>query len=202
MKLGKILNNIYVKNLIAIALTLLILVFVALWWLDDYTQHGKSVVIPDVKGMQVDTAGPIFANSQLQYEVVDSIFDQNLTPGSIVETIPPIGSRVKEGRIIFLTTNSITSKQLVVPEVIDFSQRQAIAILKSAGFEQINVKSVPGIYRDLVIGIEKGNFTVNAGDRVPIQTVLTLLVSSGNGEENPFAEDSVIIENTPEETWY
>lgn len=210
MNIGKIFNNLFVKNLIAAILLLVVLVFLLLAWLNSYTQHGKSVVVPDVKGMKLETAKPFFLNNSLKYEVVDSIFDRNLTPGSIIETVPPIGSKVKQGRTIFITVNSSTAMQLIVPEVVDLSQRQALAILKSIGFENLDIEIVPGAYRDLVVGIESRGREVRAGDRIEIDAKLTLLVNSGemSPSELFFSEDSLLMETdtimevTPEETWF
>lgn len=202
MNVGKIFNNLYVKNLLAAALILMVLVFITLKWLDKYTRHGMSIEVPAVRGMLVGAADPLFTNSNLKYEVIDSVFNRTAAPGTIVETIPPIGTKVKEGRTIYITINSFTSQLLAVPEVIDFSQRQAFAMLRSIGFENISTRLVSGVYRDLVLGLETSSGQeVRAGDRVPVGTALTLLVSSGE-QEILFPEDSVIIENSPEEAWF
>lgn len=194
MGIGKVFNNIYVKNLFAAIVVVLVLAFVVLKWLDSYTQHGKSVEVPDVKGLQVNEAAPFLTNRGLRYQVVDSIYDRNSVPGSIVETIPAVGTKVKEGRNIYLTINSSMARTLTVPEVIDLSQRQAQAILKSIGFESVDTKSVPGAYQDLVVGLESRGVEVHAGERIPVTTPLTLLVGSGTSEEDlSLSGDSTIV---------
>lgn len=202
MNVGKFFNNIFVKNIILAILISIVLVLITLWGLDAYTQHGKAVEVPEVKGLQVEKAIPFFTNRNLNYQVIDSTFVKNAAPGTILETDPPVGTKVKEGRTIYITINSYTAQMLGIPEVKDMSQRQAMAILKSMGFEQIEVKTIPGAYRDLVIGLESRGRELRAGDRVPVDTPLTLKVSSGSGEEL-FPGDTMILEESPEEeSWF
>ena len=202
----KIFSNIYIKNLFVATIIFLVLVFTVLWWLNIYTRHGSQVMIPDVKGMQVAEAAPFFAKKGLNYEVIDSTFVRNKAPGSILETIPPVGTNVKEGRTIYLTVNSRTAQMLIVPVVKDMSQRQAQAILKSVGFETVTTQHVPGAFRDLVVGLETRGRALNSGERLPADTPLTLLVNSGVAvieEEDIFFDSSnPNLDSTPEESWF
>ncbi|MDR2805948.1 MAG: PASTA domain-containing protein [Dysgonamonadaceae bacterium] len=180
MQNWKILATVYVKNVLIAVVILIVLIFIVLQWLNIYTRHGKQVVVPDVKGMQVEQAAPFFLQQSLQYAVVDSMYVRNKPAGSILETVPPVGTNVKEGRTIYLTVNSVMAKMLIVPQVTNMSQRQAEAILQSLGFESIQIRVMPGAYRDLVIGLQnsKGADLV-AGKHIPVNTSLILLVSSG-----------------------
>lgn len=201
MNVQKIFNNIYVWNILAAIVVLVILVFITLGWLDKYTRHGESVEIPDIKGLTIENADPFFRAKNLQYQIIDSVFNRNAAPGTVVETVPPIGTRVKEGRTIYVTLNSFSSQSLIVPEVSDYSQRQAIAVLKSVGFENVEIKIVPGAYRDLVVGLERQGVPLDAGERVPITASLTLLVSSGQ-EEIEIPQDSIVMDAGSEESWF
>jgi len=194
--------NIYVKNVLIALTILIVLVFVVLQWLNFYTRHGKQVAVPDVKGMQVEQAAPFFTEKTLQYLVVDSIYIRNKPAGSILETVPPVGTNVKEGRTIYLTVNSSSVGLLTVPQVTDMSGRQAEAILRSLGFGNIRTRIVPGAYRDLVTGLESiGGNPVAAGSRIPAATVLVLLVNSGQ-EEILISEEGESPIEEPEEYWY
>jgi beta-lactam-binding protein with PASTA domain len=201
MSIGKILNNIYVKNLFAIVLILIVLVMVVLTWLSVYTKHGEAVEIPDVKGLQIEKAESFFTAKNLYFQVVDSIFSKNATPGSIIETVPPVGSMVKKGRTIYLKINSFSAQLISVPETKDLSQRQALAMLQSMGFEKIEVKFVPGAYLGLALGLESRGVQINPGTKIPTNTPLSLLVSSGT-EEAVFPENSSVTLPEDEESWF
>jgi beta-lactam-binding protein with PASTA domain len=195
MKFRSFFTNIYVKNLLIAFAILAVLIFLVLRWLDIYTNHGNQVAVPDVVGLQVAEAAPFFRQRTLSYVVIDSSFVKNRPSGSILETIPPVGTNVKEGRTIYVTVNSYSAHLLVVPEVKNMSQRQASAMLKSLGFESVTITMVPAAYRDLVLGLETRKKTLSAGDRLPADTPLTLLVSSGDGEILFSDDDSLLMDN-------
>ena len=194
--------RIYIVNLFGLIIVAVLLLFVVLKGLDLYTQHGKAVEVPDVRGLSVERAEPFLTNKKLYFAVVDSVYIKNAIPGTISETTPPKGSKVKEGRIIYLKTVAFLPHLIAIPDVKDSSQRQSLAMLRSLGFENIDIKTVPGFYRDLVLGIESKGVSLEEGQRVPANTPLSLLVSSGSNEilflENPIDSDEV----STDEFWY
>ena len=202
MKKRTVFSNIYVRNILGLILVSVLLVSAVLIWLGHYTQHGKAVEVPDVKGISVELAEPFFTRMNLHFLVVDSVFNKNATPGSITETTPPVGSKVKEGRTIYLKVNSYLPPFITIPEVKDTSQRQSYAMLRSLGFESINMKMVPGVYRNLVVGLESRGIALEAGQRVPANTPLSLLVSSGSGDDflTEIPQDSVVV--STDEPWF
>ncbi len=193
-------DNPYIRTILLATGILFVLIIATLWGISIYTQHGKAVTVPDVKGLLVSEAASFFEKNTLRYEVVDSSFIKNKTPGSIVEMTPQAGTKVKENRIIYLTINAFSTQLFAIPEVKDLSQRQATAMLSAIGFERINVEMVSGAYRDLVVGLKANGKDVNAGDKLPATSRLTLLVSSGNGSTQE--ADSVVIDTTSEESWF
>jgi Uncharacterized protein conserved in bacteria len=205
--------NLYKKfpilcNLILVVIASLLVVWIVLKWLDSYTRHDKTVVIPvDVINMTVSDAEKLLAQKKLSYEIIDSIYVKQAVPGTIYKVSPPEGNNVKEGRKIYLTLYAQNPPQISVPEVRDISQRQALAQLKSVGFESITVQKVDGPYRDLVVGLESNGQPIAAGVRCGYNTPLTLLVSSGSTfSELPIdsGEASPIIDDTPpdDESWF
>ena len=187
-------------------LVFVLLVAAVLIWLNRYTQHGNAVEVPDVRGLSVEKAEPFFTGKNLKYLVVDSIFTKNAVPGSVAETTPQAGSMVKKGRTVYLKINSYLPLLITIPDVKDSSQRQSIAILRSLGFENITIKLVMGVYRDLVLGLESKGSPLEAGQRVPADTPLSLLVSSGSDDimpmENPSDSDNINLDVSPEESWF
>jgi beta-lactam-binding protein with PASTA domain len=196
---NRIWGNIYVKNGLLAVLVIVITVTIVLQCLNVYTRHGKAVVVPDVRGLQEREAALFFKKNGLKYEVVDSVYIKNTRPGSVVEVIPEAGTKVKENRIVYVTINAFSTQTLRTPEVKDLSQRQALAVLHSVGFEQIAIEFVPGLYKDLVVGLQCHGREVAVGEKLPEDTPLTLIVSSGIAET---PEDSTAVEELPEESWF
>ena len=183
MGFEKLFKNIIVKNLILVILLFVVLVFGISLWLNAYTRHGESVEIPNVKAMKLETAKPLFEAHDLSYQIIDSTYNKMVSPGTIIETIPPVGSKVKKGRTIYIRLNSYSAGMISIPDVRDVSQRQATAMLKALGFEKILTRWMEGPYRDLVIGLEYQGRTLQIKDKVPIDAVLTLLVSRGSNTD-------------------
>jgi beta-lactam-binding protein with PASTA domain len=193
-------KHMLLANLLLAVLIIVVLVYILLNWLNRYTNHGEAIEVPDVKGLQIDAAAPFFQANELFYTVIDSQFVKNAIPGAILETVPPIGTSVKKGRTIYLTVNSFSAQLLIIPDVVDMSQRQAFSMLKAIGFESVREKIVPGAFRDLVVGLETRGRSLSIGDKIPANSPLTLLISSGTEEFAP--EEDGGAEITEEETWF
>jgi len=205
MEKRSLLNNIFIKNLLGLILVSILLAIIVLMWLNHYTQHGKAVEVPDVKGLSIEKAKPFFANKSLNYLIIDSVFIKNATPGTIAETTPMVGSMVKKGRTIYLKVTSYLPLLITLPDVKDSSQRQALAMLRSLGFENVVIKMVPGAYIDLVMGLEIRGVSVEAGQHVPADTPLSLLVSSGSDDIMPLDNPGDSIDSTgvsSDESWF
>lgn len=169
-------------------------IYGVLKWLDHYTHHNQAVIVPDIKGLSVDEAAIFIQNSGLRYNVIDSVFSKQVAPGAIVEIIPGVGAKVKEGRILFLTINATTSQMADIPEVEDLSFRQAYALLKSRGFSNIETEYIPGDYKDLAIGVEMNGRILEVGEKILLTAPLVLKVSSGEAE---IVTDSLSVDIEP-----
>lgn len=201
-KLTKFIKHPVVINLLLAVVITIGVIFGVLAWLDHYTRHNQAVVVPDVKGLTVSEAAQFFESNGLRYNVIDSVFAKDAAPGSIVELVPSAGSKVKEGRIVFITVNALTSQMATLPEVEDLSFRQAYALLKAAGFTNIEIIYKPGEYKDLALGIETNGKLLTPGEHVPLTAPLELLVSNGEPEEELTDSTAVETIDASEEDWF
>ena len=189
----KCIKNPFVWNFLLMIVVGCALIYGTLAWLDHYTRHNEAVIVPDVKGLSMNEAKSFFDNTELRYNVIDSVFSNDVNPGAIVEVVPEPGSKVKEGRIVFVTINALTAQMAIIPEVADLSFRQAYALLRSLGFKNIEVKFVPGDYKDLAVGVERNAQMINRGERVPLASTLTLIISNGEKEIDSLSLDSLNV---------
>lgn len=199
----KLIKTPIVLNLIIAAFILIALIFGVFKWLDVYTRHNQAIVVPDLRGLDLNEAIVHLEQEELQYNVIDSVFSKDVEPGSVVEVIPKAGSKVKAGRIVFITINARTAQMALIPEVEDLSFRQAYALLKSRGFSTIETEYIPGDYKDLAIAVELKGETMSPGMNVPLSAPLTLIVSSG-AKIDSLAVDSLQVErlDSEEEKWF
>lgn len=184
-------NKYFWLNLIAMVAVVILLLFGVLKWLDVYTRHGEAVVVPDVKGMTVGEAEMLLRNHGLVCVVSDSNYVKNKPAGSILELNPSAGQKVKEGRTIYLTINTLDAPLRLVPDVADNSSvRQAQAKILAAGFKLSESELISG-EKDWVYGVKYKGRQLNMGDKVPVGATLTLLV--GDGETQVQDSDSLEI---------
>lgn len=177
---------------VAVMITILILLIViTMQVLKVYTLHNEAVIIPDVKGLPVAEAAIFFENNGLRFSIIDSVYSKEYTPGVIVEVVPSVGSKVKEGRIVFITINANNVQRAAIPDVADLSYRQALALVQSKGFTSVEIKHIPGRYKDLTIGIELKGKRLTPGELVPLSSNLVLIVNDGSSGHELNAENSV-----------
>jgi len=174
------------KNLLIFAAILTVLIVIVLTALSKYTHHDSVITVPDVTSLTVDEAAPFFEKKDLRYKVVDSIRVVSLLPGTILEQKPSPGAHVKQNRIIFLTINASSEEKIVIPDVKDCSQRQAVATLEASGLRVRNIEFVPSEFRDLVLGVRFNGKSITAGFKLPKGSYVTLLVGQSlSGGEVP-----------------
>ena len=172
-------NRFFWLNIIAMALVVLLVIFGVLKGLDIYTHHGEAVTVPDVKGKSFLEARQILEQSEFKCVVADSNYVSTLPAGCILDYNPAAGQKVKRGHIIYLNINTLSVPLVNVPDVADNSSlRQAEARLLAAGFKISQVEPVDG-EKDWVYGVKYNGQRLMLGEKVPINSTLSLMVGSG-----------------------
>ena len=114
-------NKFFWVNIIAMIVVVVVMIFGVLKWLDIHTHHGETVAVPDVKGMTVDEAAKMFRNHGLVYVISDTKYVKDKAAGIILELKPGVGEKVKEGRTVYLTVNTLDVPLRAIPDVADNS---------------------------------------------------------------------------------
>lgn len=192
-------TNIILRNILLLVGVTGLLIWGVLVWLDDYTMHNQAILVPDVKGLQEEEAGPILKRNKLRYQVVDSVYSRTVEPGAIVEQIPAADSKVKEHRIVFLTVNARNAQTVELPDVLEISQRQALASLRAIGFGVDSVEYVPYEYKDLVVNVLYNGQPVSSGTRLPFGAKLWLQVGDGFEIQQP---SDTLMMNDSDKQWF
>ncbi len=196
-----------IKTLVQMVIVFFLLIAITLYGLKLYTRHGKAVLVPDVKAMALPDALRILEREGFRYDIIDSLFIDEAVPGTIVEQTPAGGSKVKEGRIVYLSIKAYSPRMITCPKVADMSMRQALSTLESRGLTDIKVQEVPSEYPDLALGLQYRGETLEAGDKIPAGSTVTLLVGNGMPEtysDSTFEETPQTTEEAPltDESWF
>lgn len=188
-----IFGNHILKNLLIIIACGILLILLALLFLNVYTRHRQNVVVPTLEGLQVNEANTILHAKGLHAEIVDSIYRRDAVPGAIIDQTPKAGNKVKEGRSIYITIYSRTPQQVSVPGLVDYSTRQAVALLNSLGFTQLTMEEIPAEYSGLVLAVKYRGKTLAPEEKIPAGSPLTLVVTSGILADSLHVDDEYIV---------
>jgi beta-lactam-binding protein with PASTA domain len=168
------------KNMAVFAAILIVLIVLVLISLNYYTRHNDAIVVPDVISLTPEDAAVFFEKKGLRYKVVDSLYVKTKLRGAILEQKPVPGSKVKQNRIIFLTVNARSSEIVSLPDVKDFSQRQAVATLEALEVRVSAIDYVPSEFRDLVLDVRFGGKSIEPGFKLFKGSSVTLTVGQGS----------------------
>jgi beta-lactam-binding protein with PASTA domain len=171
--------------LINLALTLLLAVFV-IWgifkFIDNYTHHGETVSVPQLEGLKLKEVENVLNEKNLRFVILDSIYVPKSEKGIVLEQNPIANELVKENRTIYITVTKVVPPKISMPNVVDMSQRIAIAKLESYGLK-VKTKYVPSECVNCVIFQEVKGKEVKPGDQIAKGSVVTLTLGSGTSNE-------------------
>lgn len=180
---GKLFSSYLCFHLLAMAAVVVVLVVGVGVGLSIYTKHGVGVPVPDLKGMDYTKAERLLRQDGLHIIVGDSGYVKTMPANCILAQNPDYGTKVKDGRVVYVTVNSASSPTIEIPDIVDNSSfREAEAKLKALGFKLQPAKMVTG-EKDWVYGILCRGRRVGNGDRVSIDLPLTLMVGKGTNDD-------------------
>ncbi len=188
-------NRFFWLNLIAMIVVVIASIWGVLYWLDNYTRHGQSVTVPNVKGLPLRAAENEINKLGLNAIAIDSNYVKGMPAGAVLEQTPESNSKVKEGRTVYLTINTADVPKIAIPDIIDnSSSRQAEARLRAMGFKLTAPELIEG-EKDWVYGVKYKEHQLISGDKVPRESVLTLCIGAGEDglPGDSIQGDSIIV---------
>ena len=194
-----------ISTIILICTATLLLLWGAMIFLDFWTLHGSTAVVPQIRNLSYEEARLRLAANDLSIEINDSVYRDSIAPGIVVESWPKAGAVVKKGRQVYVTTTAFSPKQVTIsmPLSGNVSSRQAISYLRGIGITDIRIESVPSEFPDLVMGARYGDTPLHVGSVIPVTSVVTLSVGIGPVEESDSdslaIEDAETLADTPEQ---
>jgi beta-lactam-binding protein with PASTA domain len=168
-------------NVLAALLLGIGLVLLLMQWLSGFTRHGESIMVPDVQGTNIQKGGATLQSAGLDFKVVDSIYANGKSAGTIIDQDPDPKSFVKEGRTIYLIVNAINPPKVKMPNLEDVSYRQAEAILESFGLRVGRITYKSDIAKNAVLRQIYKGATIAPGKEVYKGSAIDLVLGDGQG---------------------
>lgn len=166
-------------------IVLAVIAYVVLFFvfLPGYTNHGESVIVPEVTEKSLEDAEADLEAMGLRYEVVDSHYKSNVPPMTVLSQDPLGVSKVKPGRRIYLTVNKVLPPMVTVPDVFGVSQYQAKLRLEGANLIIEKMEYVAHEYKNLVLAAFYKGKRIEEGDTLPKYSKIILRVGRGKGQQ-------------------
>ena len=150
-------------------------------YLPSTTNHGESISVPRIEGMQLSDAEQLLEEQNLRYFINDSSYNSSLEPYTILTQDPSPDAKVKENRKIYISVNMKNPPMIKMPKLIDGSVKNAELILKSYDLKKGEVTMVPDLQQNAVLKQFVNGREVKPGEQIPKGSVVDLHVGDGLG---------------------
>ena len=166
-------------NIIAIFIVACALIVFSDYELRVYTQHGEEIEMPNLKGSSIQQAISQLEALGVSGTLHDSVYVKGVAPNTIYNQSIPAGCHVKKGRVILLTVNTDLPPSVVLPDLADNSSlREATMKLTMLGLQLATQEYIHG-EKDWVYAIKADGKNTTAGERIPSDARITLVVGDG-----------------------
>ena len=150
-------------------------------YLPSTTNHGESITVPDLTGVQVEELEAYLTKHELRYAVNDSAYSAEHPPLAVLRQFPHAGSLVKQNRVVYVSLNRVLPPTLPLPELVERSLVNAEVVLKSLELKRGRIYYKPNPFRNLVMEMQYEGKKILPGTRITKGSVIDLVVGDGHG---------------------
>ena len=169
-------------NLLAGLILMVVLLFILSTCLGPLTRHGKNKTVPNVVGKSFEEAQRILNSSGFDVEVQDSIYSDTTAKGSVLRQVPDGDATVKISRTVYLTINRRVPPLVEMPNLKDFSLRNAELQLKNMGLRIGDTSFVHDFAKNTVQEQNYKGAPIAPGTKIQQGSAIDLVLSDGLGE--------------------
>ena len=195
MSLRKFLtSSTFFKNLFFALVIVILFLVVFVKFLDFSTNHGEEIKVPDLSKMKLEIAEEKLDEEGLEVFLLDTVeFKPEFPPYTIVEQDPIAGSKVKNGRKIYVKLNAGGYAMVTFPDLKNKTFRQATNALRALGLVEGELKYVPDLAKDIVLEVSYKGRPVKAGDKLMKNSKIDFVL--GDGKDMFTDEDLDSLQN-------
>jgi eukaryotic-like serine/threonine-protein kinase len=169
-------------NILAGFVVMVLLLFLLSILLGPCTRHGKNKLVPNVVGKSFEEAEKILSNSGFDVKVQDSLYVDTTAKGSVLRQVPDGDATVKISRTVYLTINRQVPPTVEMPNLKDFSFRNAELQLKNMGLRVGDTSYVHDFARNTVQEWSYKGSPIAPGTKIQQGSSIDLVLSDGVGE--------------------
>ena len=181
MSLRKFLTSFtFFKNLFFFFFLVVVFLVVFVKFLDFSTNHGEEITVANLSKMKLEVAEEKLDEEGLEVFLLDTVeFRPEFPPYTIVEQDPIAGSKVKDGRKIYVKLNAGGYAMVTFPDLKNKTFRQATNALRALGLVEGELKYVPDLAKDIVLEVSYNGKPVKAGDKLMKNSKIDFVLGDG-----------------------
>lgn len=169
----------YLHFLITIVVTV-VMFWIVLMSMDIFTKHGDVYIVPDFDGQTLDQMYDNGYGDFFEFSIIDSVYFITKEKGTVVMQNPLQGSKVKQGRHIYLTIVAQAPEKVMMPNLKNLSLRQALVTLESEGLRVNDLEYVQYFARNAVVDQLIGNEPVEPETELVKGAFVNLILGKGD----------------------
>lgn len=169
-------SKLFFKHLGLMAIVFLVILIIAFAFLNLYTRHGAESIMPEIEGSFIDQVGEIPGMEKFEVVVIDSIYTPGEKAGKIVSQDPKAGSKIKNGRKVYVIVTSTTGEYIPMPNCKDQSVRSAVNQLTNVGLRVGKFIFNVGDFNNVVVGQRYKGSPINEGEKIQRGEEIDLVV--------------------------
>lgn len=143
-----------------------------------YTNYNEGVTVPDVTRVSLEEAETLLVNSGLRFEIADRRANSAFPANYVIDQAPAASIIVKPNRKVYLTVNAAVKPQVIVPNVVNLSLRNAQIQLQNYGLEVGSISYESSRFKNAVL-----RQSITEGITVEKGTAIDLVISDGLGDK-------------------
>jgi eukaryotic-like serine/threonine-protein kinase len=181
MSLRKYLTSrVFFAQILAAMTIVAIISYLFFHWITYTTHHGQEITVPDLSKLSAEQAEEKLDALDLDYIILDTVdFRPEFPKLTIVEQEPKAGSKVKEGRKIYIKINASKYTMVSLPDLVEKTYRQAVPTLEAVGLLEGTITYKPYLGKDMVLEMRMNGKKLKAGDKVLKSSKIDLVLGDG-----------------------
>ena len=172
-------------NTILAILVLYLLFYFTMHNLDNFTNHGIKIKVPNLLGTHINDVEDSLTNMSLRYQIRDSVYSDFFSMGTVIQQDPKADKKnfksyVKPNRTIYLTVVKKQESFKILPDLLSTVNSKTIGKtrLERLGFK-VELKMREHKDKDKVLEINYREKAIKPGTKLPKGAELTLIFGSG-----------------------
>ena len=176
-------SRVFIKQLFLATIIFSLVVLASIVFLFFYTNQTSRIKVPNLVGMNLSEIDVVISENNLRYEIIDSSFyNEEFDKNSVLEQIPLANIEVKKNRKIYLTINPSSFGNVILPEIIQLTKRNAVTILTALDLQIGEFIYENNIGKDMVLDVEIDGEMIKPGTIIPKKSKIDLILGNGKKE--------------------